>query len=67
MITNLEQYQIVRDAQYTKEDLIAFEELIVKHWEDAKIRGPVHLSNGNEEQLIEIFKCIKPTDWVFST
>jgi TPP-dependent pyruvate/acetoin dehydrogenase alpha subunit len=67
MIQNLEQYSIVRDIEQTKEGLIEFENLIVKHWEDAKIKGPVHLSNGNEEQLIEIFKRIKKSDWVFST
>lgn len=67
MIKNLEQYPIVRDIKQTKEDLINFEELIVNHWSDAKIRGPIHLSNGNEEQLIEIFKRVKTTDWVFST
>jgi len=67
MIQNLEQYPIVRDIEQTKEGLIEFENLIVKHWEDAKIKGPVHLSNGNEEHLIEIFKRIKKTDWVFST
>ncbi len=67
MIQNLEQYSIVRNIEQTKEGLIEFENLIVKHWEDAKIKGPVHLSNGNEEHLIEIFKRIKETDWVFST
>jgi TPP-dependent pyruvate/acetoin dehydrogenase alpha subunit len=67
MIKNLEQYPIVRDIEQTKATLIEFENLIVKHWEDAKIRGPIHLSNGNEEQLIEIFKRIKTSDWVFST
>lgn len=67
MIKNIEQYPIVRNIGYTKQDMIDFEELIVKHWEDAKIRGPVHLSNGNEDQLLEIFKRIKTTDWVFST
>jgi pyruvate dehydrogenase E1 component alpha subunit len=67
MIKNLEQYPIVRDIEQTTETLIEFENLIVKHWEDAKIRGPIHLSNGNEEQLIEIFKRIKTSDWVFST
>ena len=41
--------------------------MIVSHWEDAKIRGPIHLSHGNETPLIEIFKRIKTTDWVFST
>jgi TPP-dependent pyruvate/acetoin dehydrogenase alpha subunit len=67
MIHNLDQHEIVRDIDITKEDLIKFEELIVSHWESAKIRGPVHLSHGNEEPLIEIFKRIKTTDWVFST
>ena len=67
MIKNLEQYPIVRDIQHTTESLIDFENLIVKHWEEGKIRGPIHLSNGNEEQLIEIFKRIKTSDWVFST
>jgi len=67
MIKNLEQYPIVRDIQQTTESLIDFENLIVKHWEDGKIRGPIHLSNGNEEQLIEIFKRIKTSDWAFST
>lgn len=67
MIKNLEQYPVQRDISYTAEDLLDFENLIVNHWDAAKIRGPVHLSNGNEEPLIEIFKRIKPTDWVFST
>jgi TPP-dependent pyruvate/acetoin dehydrogenase alpha subunit len=67
MIKNLEKYPIVRDIPQTIETLIDFENLIVKHWEDGKIRGPIHLSNGNEEQLIEIFKRIQTTDWVFST
>lgn len=67
MIKNLEQYPIIRDIPQKVEDLIGFENLIVKHWEEAKIKGPIHLSNGNEESLIEIFKRIKTTDWVFST
>jgi pyruvate dehydrogenase E1 component alpha subunit len=67
MIKNLEQYPIVREQDLTIQNLIDFEDLIVGHWEDGKIRGPIHLSNGNEEQLIEISKRIKPTDWVFST
>ncbi len=67
MIKNLEKYPIVRDIHQTAETLIDFENLIVKHREEGKIRGPIHLSNGNEEQLIEVFKRIKTTDWVFST
>lgn len=55
------------DGNYSKEELIAFEDDIISHWENGEITGPIHLSNGNEEQLIEIFKKISPTDWVFST
>lgn len=67
MIKNLEKYAEVRNSSLTVDELIKFEDKIVEHWENAKIRGPVHLSNGNEEQLVEIFKRIKTTDWVFST
>jgi TPP-dependent pyruvate/acetoin dehydrogenase alpha subunit len=67
MIQNLEQYPIVRDIDWTEEKLIRFEQEIVDIWEAGKIKGPVHLSNGNESPLIEIFKRIRETDWVFST
>ena len=67
MIKNLEQYPIVRDIDWTEEKLIRFEQSIVDIWEAGKIKGPVHLSNGNEVSLIEIFKRIKENDWVFST
>ena len=67
MITNLEQYSIVRDIEFTETDLINFEDQVKQYWESAKIHGPVHMSNGNEQQLIEIFKRIQTTDWVFST
>lgn len=67
MIENLEKYPIVSEARFTKEELIKYERMIADHWEAGKIKGPVHLSGGNEEQLIEIGKRIKDTDWVFST
>lgn len=67
MIKNLEQYPIVKDLQFTKDDLIRFEDKIVEYWENGKIKGPVHLSGGNEDELVEIGKRIKKTDWVFST
>lgn len=67
MIQNLEQYPIVRDAKYTSDELIAFEDNIVEHWEKGGIQGPVHLCNGNEEQLLEISKRMNDSDWVFST
>lgn len=67
MIKNLDQYQKIRAIEYTSSDLVKFEQKIVDHWENARIRGPIHLSNGNEDYLIEIFKRINTTDWVFST
>ena len=67
MIKNLEQYPIVREHNWNEEELIHFENKIVESWEDGKIRGPVHLSGGNEKHLIEIFKRISENDWVFST
>jgi len=51
----------------TKQELIDFENRIVKIWENAEIAYPVHLSGGNEEELIEIFKDVKKGDYVFST
>lgn len=51
----------------TKDELIQFEQEIADLYCAAKIRAPVHLSDGNEDQLIEIFKKIDRNDWVFST
>lgn len=69
MIQNLEQYSKLAEPNttLTVEDLIQFENSIIKEWEAGKIRGPIHLSNGNEKQLIEVFKRISKKDWVFST
>jgi TPP-dependent pyruvate/acetoin dehydrogenase alpha subunit len=69
MIHNLEQYTKLTepDISITSDELIQFENIVIEQWEDGKIRGPIHLSNGNEEQLIEIFKRISSNDWVFST
>ena len=50
-----------------KEALISFEKEIAELFEQGKIHSPVHLSKGNEDALVEIFKQIEPTDWVFST
>lgn len=56
-------------SQLTKENLIAFEEDIAAAYDNALIRAPVHLYNGNEEEMIKIFKDNKigPDDWVFCT
>ncbi len=50
-----------------KEELIRFELDIKQMYLDGKIRSPIHLSGGNEDELIEIFKEIKDDDWVFTT
>lgn len=50
----------------TKTDLIEFEQNISKLYENKKIKGPIHLSGNNEDQLISIFKKIKKNDWVFT-
>jgi TPP-dependent pyruvate/acetoin dehydrogenase alpha subunit len=52
--------------QKLKKKLIDFEKKIVTLYEKKKIRGPIHLSGNNEDQLINIFKKIKKNDWVFS-
>lgn len=51
----------------TKDELIAFEKEVEAQFISGNIKGPIHLSGGNEDQLIEIFKDIDPQDWVFST
>ena len=55
------------DGNWSAQNLIDFEDDIIKHWENGEIRGPIHLSNGNEEQLIKIFEKVGVDDWVFST
>lgn len=51
----------------TSSELIAFEDEVKEAFEAGKIRGPVHLAGGNEDKLIEVFKEIKRTDWIFAT
>lgn len=50
-----------------KQELIEFEKRIAEAFNRSEIPYPVHLSGGNEDQLIELFREIKPEDWVFST
>lgn len=51
----------------TKEELIAFEADIAAEFNAGKIRAPIHLSGGNEDALIAIFRSIQPNDWVCTT
>ena len=50
---------------YTKNNLIKFEDEIANLFNNGKIKAPVHLYYGNEVELIKIFKNIKNKDWVF--
>lgn len=51
----------------TSAELQAFEAEVAEAFGAATIKGPVHLSGGNEDQLLEIFERIDRQDWVFST
>lgn len=51
----------------TSSELIAFEQEIIDLFEAKEIRCPIHLSGGNEEELIEVFGSIKKGDWIFTT
>jgi len=53
----------------TAQQLIDFEKKIIDLYEQGKIRAPIHLSNGNELQLIKIFNTyqIGKDDWVMCT
>ena len=51
----------------TREELIAFEESIAEEFNAGKIRYPVHLDNGNEDELISIFESVQLQDWVFGS
>lgn len=49
----------------TKQELINFETRIAEHFNNGKIRAPVHLYYGNEDEMINIFENIRQQDWVF--
>jgi pyruvate dehydrogenase E1 component alpha subunit len=57
----------VRSVDLTPQNLIDFELRIKEIYEKGDIKAPIHLSKGNETQLIEIFQYIHPEDWIFSS
>jgi|CXWL01.1.fsa_nt_gi pyruvate dehydrogenase E1 component alpha subunit len=52
---------------WTAERLIAFEDRIKTTFINKLIQAPIHLSGGNEQQLLEIFERVNTHDFVFST
>ena len=51
----------------TKGELQIFEARVAKLFREGRIHAPIHLSGGNEDELIRIFREIGPEDWVLST
>jgi len=47
--------------------LISFEDRVAGLFNNGKLKELVHLSGGNEKQLINIFKRVKKGDWIIST
>ena len=45
--------------------MIDFEEEIADLFNKGKIRAPVHLYQGNEDEIIEFLKELKKNDWIF--
>ena len=52
---------------YSVHDLIEFENEISSLFNDGKIKAPVHLSYGNENEVLRIFEDINENDWIFTT
>lgn len=52
-------------TSHTKESLIAFEDGVRQEWERGELPSLLHLCGGNEDQLLSIFRRIRPQDWVF--
>lgn len=48
----------------TPGELIAFELGIAAEFNAGRIHAPVHLYDGNEDVMIQIFKHVKPEDWI---
>lgn len=51
----------------TRKDLIDFEKKIAERFDNGEMPYLVHLSGGNEDHLIDIFKDINEGDYIFST
>ena len=51
--------------KWTPQSLKEFELRIATQFNEGKIKAPIHLSDGNESQLIEIFNFNRSQDYVF--
>lgn len=54
-------------TKWDKDSLLEFELKVKAEFEAGHINAPIHLSGGNEENLISIFELINPQDYVISS
>lgn len=54
-----------KKALWTVESLKAFETKVAEMFNSGKISAPVHLSDGNERDLLKIFEDFRDGDWTF--
>lgn len=47
-----------------KADIIEFENEIGRRFDNGEIRAPIHLADGNEDALIQVFRKVQPNDYV---
>ncbi len=52
---------------YTANELINFENEVANLFNEGKVRAPVHLYYGNENEILKIFEDINENDWIFTT
>ncbi len=52
-------------STWSSQSLRDFESEIAEYFNSGKIRAPIHLYDGNEDSIIEIFQNINHSDWVF--
>ena len=52
-------------TDWDKASLVRFEADIADLFNSGRIKAPVHLSDGNEEQLVDIFAEVENNDWIF--
>lgn len=53
--------------EYTPQQLSDFETKVAEKFNSGAIKSPVHLYDGNEKEIIDVFKNVKDDDWVFCT
>jgi len=54
-------------TMWTEQTLREFEQQLIDLFESGKIRCPLHLSGGNENELMGLFNHVDEQDYVFST